>query len=257
MEKLKNQQENRQQSNGIKVRIFIFGGVGLIVLLLILILGWAVLLLIPTQETTNKEIDSGNKTVTINQEEGYVNSLVTKAFQRQKIIHPPVSFIDPQLGAQNAPITIIEYSDFNCLYCAEVQSTLSELFIRYPDKIKLVWKSLPIKQLYPTSESAAMAALCAGEQDKFWEYHDLLFANQGNFSKDAFIGFAKELDLNTENFSKCLENETMLPRVKKTMQEAEDLNITGTPHFYINQQEIVGAADLDEFIDIVDIELGE
>jgi protein-disulfide isomerase len=238
-----------------QTKLFLYSGAAVIVLLIIYIAGLAIFFLFPKQKANSKTVNY-NKLIAPAEATRCAKSLVTKAPTRQKITHPQVSPEDPQLGAQTAAITIIEYSDFNCSYCANVQSILNELFIKYPDKIKLVWKNLPIKYIYPTSEMAAIAALCAGKQDKFWQYHDLLFANQNNFSKDAFVDFAKELNLDTENFFKCLDDEATLPRVKQTMQEAEDLNINGTPHFYINQQEIVGAADLDSFIDIIDIELG-
>ncbi|MFH1564344.1 MAG: thioredoxin domain-containing protein [bacterium] len=241
-----------------KVKIFIYGATGLIILGLVSIVFSAIFFLSDNSEqTTNPTADDNNKIITENNTQQNPNLFVTKAPQRQKIMHPPISFIDPQLGKQDAPITIIEYSDFNCAYCAQVQQTLAQLFIKYPNQIRLVWKSLPIKQLHATAEVAASAALCAGEQDKFWEYHDLLFENQDYFTNDMLINFAKELGLNTDNFSNCLANETMMPRIKKTIQEAEDLNITGTPHFYINQQEIPGAADLDEFERIIEVELGE
>lgn len=247
---------NQPQTKNKQVKIFIYGASSLIILGLISIVFSSMFFLSSgSEQTTDSTTNINNKIITENNTSENPNMFITKAPQRQKVMYPTVSFIDPQLGKQDAPITIIEYSDFNCAYCAQVQQTLSQLFIEYPDQIRLVWKSLQVKQLHPTAEAAALAALCAGEQDKFWEYHDLLFENQDDFTKDMLITFAEKLGLNTDNFANCLESETMLPRIKKTIQEAEDLNITGTPHFYINQQEITGAADLEEFERIIDVEL--
>lgn len=252
-----NPKTNKQEISNPKVKIFLYGAIGLIILGLIFIV-WSVIFFLSenNEQTTETTTNINNKIITENNNSENPNMLVTKAPQRQKIMYPPISFIDPQLGKKNAPITIVEYSDFNCIYCASAQQTLAELFAKYPDTIRLVWKNLPIKQLHPTAELSASAALCAGEQDKFWEYHDLLFENQNYFTNDMLINFAKKIGLNTDNFSNCIANETMLPRIKKTIQEAEDLNINGTPHFYINNQEIPGAADLEDFERIIEIELG-
>lgn len=248
----------QKEKNNPKVKIFIYGAIGLITLGLVSIVSGSMLLLSSgRKQTTSTATDINSKILAENNNSQNPNMLVTKAPGRQKVMYPPISFIDPQLGKQDAPITIIEYSDFNCAYCANVQQTLAQLFMEYPDQIRLVWKSLPVKQLHPTAEISASAALCAGEQDKFWEYHDMLFKNQDYFTNDMLINFANEVGLNTDSFSNCLASETMMPRIKKTIQESEDLNITGTPHFYINQQEIPGAAELEDFERIIDVELGE
>jgi protein-disulfide isomerase len=245
--------------NNPQIKFFLYSSTGLIVLAaLFFILSSVWLIFKPSDNVIDKTLTQNqNQTEPIAKKGNSPDLLVTKAPERQKITYPSITFIDPQLGSPDAPITIIEFSDFNCPYCAQVQETLAALFIKYPNQIRLVWKSLPITQLHPSAKIAAQAALCAGEQDKFWEYHDLLFANQDYFSGDALVSFAKELNLKTSSFSSCLESGKMAPRVEKTLQEAEDLLISSTPHFYINQQEITGAADLEDFVKIIEIELNK
>lgn len=247
-----------QPTPNAQVKLFLWGSVGLIVLAAIGFIAGSSLLLFNPRSSKDKKItnNDGITTKTVLQKEtSGPDPLITKASERQKVTYPPITFIDPQLGPQDAPITIIEFSDFSCPYCADAQSTLGQLFVQYPNQIRLVWKNLPITQLHPSAGIAAEAALCAGEQDKFWEYHDLLFANQDYFTNDVLINFAKELNLNTNSFSSCLESGKMTPRVEKTIQEAKDLLISGTPHFYINKQEISGAAELEDFVRIVEVEL--
>jgi len=244
-----------------QVKFFFWGSTGLIILAALGFVVTLIAFLFMSNSTSEESLDVGNyntlpKAKSVEKASPTSDMLVTKAPERQKIIYPTITFIDPQIGEKDAPVTIIEYADFNCVYCAEVQPVLVELLQKYKGKIRLVWKNLPITGLHPTSFMAAEAALCAGEQDRFWEYHDELFANQGYFTSDMIVEFAESVNINVDEFSSCLESNKMAPRVEKSMQEAEDLLIDGTPHFYINEQEISGVADVDDFSRIIDIELG-
>lgn len=241
-----------------QVKLFIYGSVGLLIMLAASFI-FGVFILFFNSKTPEKEMIS-TATLDFNDvqtPEQLPDPLITKAPERQKAIAPSITFIDPQLGPANAPITFVEYSDFQCPYCAQVQPIIKQILEKYPGKIKLVWKNLPIKQLHPTAELTAQAALCAGEQDKFWQYHDLLFANQEYFTSEILTGFAKQLDLDISGFSVCLSSGKMSPRVGKTLQEAADLNIDSTPHFYINNQEISGADELENFERVIEIELNK
>ena len=163
---------------------------------------------------------------------------------------------DPWRGSATAKVTIIEFSDFQCGYCAKVQKTLHQLATAYPRQLKFVWKDFPLINLYPKTLDAAIAARCAQQQGKFWEYHDLLFTHQDSLSINNYRQWAKQLDLDQKQFEQCLNNnQKVFNLIKNDFQEATKLGISGTPYFYINDQEVLGSASFEDFKKIIDIEL--
>jgi protein-disulfide isomerase len=158
---------------------------------------------------------------------------------------------DPFIGPATAPVTIIEFSDFQCPYCRRVEPTLKRLLQEYKGKIKLVYRDFPLHNLHPLAQKAAEAAQCAAEQQQFWPYHDKLFA-KSNLQLEDLKQFAQELALNLEQFSTCLDAGKYAPEVAHDIQDGTNAGVSATPSFFVNGQPINGAASYDHFKGIVE-----
>lgn len=158
---------------------------------------------------------------------------------------------DPARGAADAPITIIEFSDFQCPYCKKSVSVLKDLQHIYGERIRHVYRDYPGPN-HPYAQTAAEAARCAGEQGKFWEYHDLLFERQSPGTGWDFAGLARELSLQHKAFTQCLETGRYRQEVLKDLQDGIALGITSTPTFFINGRPFVGARSQAEFQAMID-----
>jgi protein-disulfide isomerase len=161
---------------------------------------------------------------------------------------------DPSIGPANAPITIIEFSDFNCPYCRQFnQVTFKALMDSYPNKIRFVYRDYPIT----SSESyiAAQAAECAGDQDAYWAFHDALLSGQYDLGRDAYERIAKTLGLNSDALLACIDSGKYGDEVQKDAHDAASLGITGTPTFFVNGIPLVGAQPLNQFTRVIDSEL--
>jgi len=156
-------------------------------------------------------------------------------------------------GDKNAPITIVEFSDFQCPFCERAfQQIEPQLLKDYVDTGKATFVYKHSAFLGQESIWAAEAAECAADQGKFWAYHDLLFnrqagENQGAFTKDKLIGFAQELKLDVTRFEPCLNNDETLARVQADTQEGRQAGVTGTPLYFINGQLLAGARPYNDF----------
>lgn len=157
------------------------------------------------------------------------------------------------LGDKNAKVSIVEYADFQCPFCgrhhAQVEPALIQEFVN-TGKANLVYKHLAF--LGPESVDAAVAAECAADQGKFWEYHNYLFEHQGGentgeFTKDKLIGFGQTVGLETTKFAKCVTNDETIARVQADSAEAQKFGVTSTPTFFINGVPFVGLKSPDEF----------
>lgn len=161
---------------------------------------------------------------------------------------------DPALGPPDAPITIVEFSDFNCPYCRRFrQTTFDELMAAYPDQIRFVYRDYPI--LSQESFLAAQAAECADEQGAFWEYHDELFSGRLELGPLAYREYATGLGLDVEGLMACVESGELADEVQADARYASGLGITGTPTFFINGIPLVGAQPLAEFTRLIEQEL--
>lgn len=142
-------------------------------------------------------------------------------------------------GNENATITLVEYSDFQCPACGAFQPMVNEVMAEFGDKIKFEYKHYPLVQIHPFAEPAAKAAEAAGQQDKFFEYADILFAKQNEWSKSTnptgfFKRYAEELGLDLEKFAQHQKSSLLQDNIKADMLEARNLGLTGTPSFYLN-----------------------
>ena len=158
-------------------------------------------------------------------------------------------------GPKDAPVTIVEFSDFQCPYCRTVVATVKDVMRQYSGRVKWVYRDFPIAGLHPQAPKAAEAARCAGEQGKFWEYHDLLFDDQAQATTADFKRFADQLKLDQKSFAQCLDSGKQQPAVQSDVEEGARLGITGTPSFFINGRLLVGAQPLDTFRKVIDSEL--
>lgn len=161
---------------------------------------------------------------------------------------------DPFLGNPDAPIVIVEYSDFTCGYCGRfARDTLAPLVEEFGDQVKLIYRDYPF--LSAMSYVAAMAAECADDQGKFWELHDAIFANQSGLSQDSLFIMASELELDMDQFSTCVNDETHRDEIIADVQSASELGQLGTPAFFVNGRFVSGAQPIAVFREVIAEEL--
>jgi protein-disulfide isomerase len=160
----------------------------------------------------------------------------------------------PVRGSPDAPVTIVEYSDFQCPYCARSVTDLKEVLNRYPTQVRWVFKHFPLP-FHQDAPLAHKASLAAGEQGKFWEMHDLIFARQTAIKRNNLIQYAKDLGLDEKRFIKDLDNGKYQAQIDREVQEGTRLGVTGTPAFFVNGQLLVGARPVEELAGLIDREL--
>jgi protein-disulfide isomerase len=158
---------------------------------------------------------------------------------------------DPWTGAAQAPVTIVEFSDFECPYCKNNVSVLNELLAKYPGKLKLVYRDFPGPN-HQQALSAAQAAQCAAEQGRFWDYHDALFARQASATRWNYSALAEDLGLHQSLFDVCMKENRYREEVLKDLQDGLELGVRSTPTFFINGRPLVGARPLSDFQTIID-----
>jgi protein-disulfide isomerase len=176
----------------------------------------------------------------------------------------------PVLGMLDAPVTMIEFSDFQCPFCEKYFSqTLPSIEKNYIDsgKVKLVFKNMPLENLHPNAKSAAIASDCANEQGKFWDYHNKLFANQNSWASlgstnatNIFKQYAAQIGLDTNSFNSCVDSSKYADKVNKDAQDGATFGATGTPTFFIGNEQkgytkLVGAQPYAVFQQALDSEL--
>lgn len=161
----------------------------------------------------------------------------------------------PSLGPDDAPITIVEFSDFQCPFCKRFhEETYQSLLDAYPGQIRFVYRNLPLTSIHPDAMSAAVASLCANEQNVYWDYHDKLFSSDV-LGRETYVQYATDLNLNTDEFNSCLDSGKFDDFIAQDMDFAFNLGVQSTPTFFINGLAIVGAQPLDSFQNLIDKEL--
>ena len=156
----------------------------------------------------------------------------------------------PFIGKADAPVTLVVFSDFQCPFCSKVQPLLDEVLKKNPDKLKIVFKHLPL-QMHKQARPAALAAIAAQEQGKFWQMHDALFAASKKLSKETIEQAAKDIGLDMEKFKKDLTSPATEEKLKKDMMDAGKASVGGTPTLFINGRQVKGRGTdvLQEMID--------
>lgn len=160
----------------------------------------------------------------------------------------------PAKGPANAPIELIEFSDFQCPYCLRAAPTVKQVLDTYGDRIRFVYRNYPLPN-HPAARPAAEAAQCANEQGKFWPYHDRLFAEPNKLSDADLRKAAAELGLDAPRFNACVDSHKYQSVVDADLQAGNDAGVTGTPAFFINGRPLSGAQPFSEFKRIIDEEL--
>jgi protein-disulfide isomerase len=160
---------------------------------------------------------------------------------------------DPALGPEDAPVTIVEFSDFQCPYCQVwYEQVFTQLMADYPDQIRFVYRDFPLIQIHPGAQPAAEAAECANDQDKYWDFHDAIFSGQYEFSRDGFLKIAADLGLNTTTFASCIDSGKYADEVLGDLQDGINMGVQSTPTFYINGFKVEGALPYESFKSIID-----
>jgi protein-disulfide isomerase len=166
---------------------------------------------------------------------------------------PPVFRINaegPTRGPRDAPVTVVEFSDFQCPYCKQAAGSVKTLIESYGSRVKWVFKQMPLP-IHADAFKAAQASICANEQGKFWEYHDILFSS-GELSTEALTKHATGLGLRVDQFNTCLNSETSASIVRRDMQEATQSDVQGTPTYFVNGRIIRGIKSIDDFKKVID-----
>jgi protein-disulfide isomerase len=174
------------------------------------------------------------------------------------LLQPPrvaVAPDGPSRGPADAPVVVIEFSDYQCPFCKRAEPTVTALMEKYPTQVRLVYRHLPLDQIHPRARPAAIAAVCAEQQGKFWEYHDTLFANQQALADADLEKYAATLGMDADKFKACRADPASDSKVSADAAAARAAGLTGTPAFFVNGILVSGARPLDDFTKWVDSEL--
>ncbi|MCD4761641.1 thioredoxin domain-containing protein [bacterium] len=183
---------------------------------------------------------------TLNNTNGVTIKKTIKPELMQKIIGTDYYW----LGTDEPEITIVEFSDFSCLYCKKSFPTIRELSLRYQDKIKYIFRDFPVTS--EQSADLAMAARCAGEQGLFWVLHDKLFINQGITTKEEILNLAEQSGTDIDRFVRCMDLKKYATEIEKDFNDGEELGVSGTPTWFINGIMIEGSIPDNIFISIIE-----
>ena len=192
--------------------------------------------------------------------------LKAEFIRRLQLSHPTISYLEPlrssveaaghpSRGPSNAPVIIVEFSDFQCGFCKTLHATLREILQKYPTTVRLVYRQYPIAEIHPYAMKAAEASLCADAQGHFWELHDQLFQDQEALKVEDLKTKAGKLQLDTAAFNSCLESGKYVSRIKQDLREGAVAGVSGTPALFINGRYLSGAQPFAEIAKIIDDEL--
>ncbi|HEX5691292.1 MAG TPA: thioredoxin domain-containing protein, partial [Roseiflexaceae bacterium] len=163
----------------------------------------------------------------------------------------------PSKGAVDAPVILVKFEDFHCPFCKEVQRTLGEIAARYGERVRIVHKDYPIDALHPQARLSHVAARCAHEQGRFWAYHDAIYAAAPKASPEDLKGFARRAGVELGRFEACMSSGKYAAAIETDIAEGAKAGVTGTPAFFINGRLIGGAQPLEQFVRVIDEELGQ
>lgn len=156
----------------------------------------------------------------------------------------------PSRGPADAPVTIVAFSDFECPYCIKGSTNLEKVVASHPGKVRVVFRNMPLP-MHAGAEPAALAALAAHRQGKFWEMHDALFATQGKFAVDDLDALADEIGLDMARYRSDIADPALAAALKRDVDEAKTLGVKGTPSFFVNGRLVVGARPAEELTTLV------
>ncbi|HTO54170.1 MAG TPA: thioredoxin domain-containing protein [Myxococcota bacterium] len=189
-----------------------------------------------------------------------VRADLRKNAQVAVLMQPPRITVDatgPSRGPADAPVTVVEFSDYQCPFCKRAEPTVQELLKRYPTQVRVVYRNMPLDGLHPRARAAAIAAVCADAQGKFWEYHDALFANQQALGDSDLDKYATDVGLDADKFKTCRQDPATESKVNVDATAARAAGLTGTPAFFVNGILISGARPIEDFTRWIDQELAD
>jgi protein-disulfide isomerase len=192
--------------------------------------------------------------------EKYVESLRAKANVSVRLRSPKVEVAyDPARvrGDAKAPVTIVEFSDFQCPFCQKAEPILKDLLAKYNGRVKLAFLDFPMRSLHPQAQIAAEAARCADQQGKFWQYHDVLFTDQTKLDEAGLAQSARSLGLDENSFQSCLKSGKFKAQIEHDVQEGTQAGVAGTPAFFINGISLNGVQPEAAFEKIINTELAD
>ena len=160
----------------------------------------------------------------------------------------------PIRGNKDAPVTIVEFSDFQCPFCSRARPTVNKVRETYGDKVRIIFRNFPLS-IHLQAQKAGEAASCAGEQGRFWEMHDRLFADQAKLQVPDLKEHAAALGLNAEAFGQCLDSGRHTADLENDAEAGTGYGVSGTPSFFINGRPLVGAQPFESFAQVIDDEL--
>jgi protein-disulfide isomerase len=207
-----------------------------------------------------KQIENGLRQQRMRERQlAYLKELRDKAGVRILLDPPRVAVSlgdDPVKGPATAPITIVEFSDFQCPYCSRVNPTLKQVEDKYGDKLRVIFRDFPLVQIHKDASKAAEAGACANDQGKFWEMHDKLFADQSKLQVEGLKQTATQIaGLDAAAFNQCLDSGKYATEWQKDVEDGTSYGVTGTPAFFINGRLLSGAQPFEAFTTLIDEEL--
>lgn len=170
---------------------------------------------------------------------------------------PIISATDPSLGATDAKVNIVQFSDFSCDFCQRQEEVTKKLLQKYGGQVKFIRKDYPESDSNSTSYQAALTGRCAQIQGKFWEYRDQIYKNKGNLNPKLISDAANAVKLNKSQLADCLKSELAQALVNDNITEANALKITGVPFIFVNKQEIMGEVSLEDLESMIETELAK
>ena len=188
--------------------------------------------------------------------QSYISGLRQK-YKAVDLLEPPRVKVDTTgfaKGPQDAPITIVEFADYECGYCSRAMESINTVMAKYPGKIRLVYRDFPL-EFHQNAVPASIAARCAGAQSKFWEMHIKLFENQSGLTAENFTKWAQELGLDMTKFDACSKDQMVMASIQADIQAGSSLGVSGTPAFFVNGISLSGAQPPEAFVKIIDREL--
>jgi protein-disulfide isomerase len=161
----------------------------------------------------------------------------------------------PYKGDLKSPVVMIAFSDYECPYCKDAESKINDISKKYDGKMLMVFKNFPLKTIHKDAYNASLAAECANEQKKFWEYHDYLFQHNENLGPQYLEQYAVDLGLDAAQFNNCFESKRYAYRVEADVTDGMVAGVSSTPTFFINGIRVVGDLDEKEYTKVIDSEL--
>lgn len=158
----------------------------------------------------------------------------------------------PSMGSEDAPVTILEFMDFQCPPCKKVAGIMTDILETHGDRVRLVFRNFPRLEKHPFAARVAEAALCAHEQGRFWDYYRALFKNQKDLDEDKLLGLAEKMGLNMDSFRECFLSGEKAARVVEDMNLGHDLGIRRVPTLFINGKKVEGVKSKEEYLKLIE-----